>query len=69
LILERIAEAEQIEVDEDELNREVQYAAIQSGEPEEALRQRLTNEGGMARIREQLRREKTARKLFEKLPG
>jgi trigger factor len=69
LILERIAEAEQVEVDDDELNREVQFAAIQSGEPEEALRQRLTNEGGMARIREQLRREKTAHKLYEKLPG
>jgi trigger factor len=35
----------------------------------EALRTRLTADGGLARIREQLRREKTASLLYERLPG
>jgi trigger factor len=30
---------------------------------------RLTKEGGLARIREQLRREKTASVLYERLPA
>jgi trigger factor len=69
LLLERISKAENVEIPDEDLDREVQLAAIQSGEPLEALRQRLTNEGQMERIREQLRREKTAHLLYERLPG
>jgi trigger factor len=29
----------------------------------------LTEDGGLARIREQLKREKTAQLLYERLPG
>ena len=69
LLLDRIAEAEQIEVSEEELERELQMAALQSREPLEALRKRLTDDGGLARIREQIKREKTASALYQRMPA
>jgi trigger factor len=69
ILLDRIAHEENINVDDEELDREVQLAAMQSQEPVEALRARLTEDGGLARIREQLRREKTASLLYERLPA
>jgi len=69
ILLDRIANEENISVDDEELDREVQLAAMQSQEPVEALRTRLTGDGGLARIREQLRREKTASLLYERLPA
>jgi trigger factor len=69
LLLDRIAEKEGVTVSEEELERELQLAALQSREPYETLRQRLTDDGGMARIREQLKREKTASLLYERLPA
>jgi len=47
----------------------LQMAALQAREPIDALRTRLTADGGLARIREQLRREKTANLLYERLPA
>ena len=67
IVLDRIAQEESITVSDDELDSELQMAAIQSREPIDALRSRLTEDGGLARIREQLRREKTATVLFERL--
>lgn len=69
LILDRIAAAENLTVSDEELEQELQLAAMQSGESLDALKVRLTQDGGLARIREQLRREKTASWLYEKLPG
>jgi trigger factor len=69
LILDRIAQEENIAVTDEELDQELQMAAIQSREPVETLRARLTEDGGLARIREQLRREKTASVLYERLPA
>jgi trigger factor len=69
ILLDRIAQAEGISVSDEELDREVHMAALQSREPVEALRQRLTENGGLARIREQLKREKTASLLYERLPS
>jgi trigger factor len=69
ILLDRISNEEKITVTDEELDREVQIAALQSREPEEALRARLTEDGGLARIREQLRREKTANLLYERLPA
>ena len=69
ILLDRIAHEENITVSDDELDRELQIAALQSREPVETLRSRLTSDGGLARIREQLRREKTATLLYERLPG
>ena len=69
ILLDRIAETEGISITDEELDQELQLAAIQSREPLDALRERLTADGGLARIREQLKREKTANRLYEKLPS
>jgi len=69
LLLDKIAEAEGITVSDEELDRELQLAALQSNEPVETLRNRLTQDGGVARIREQMKREKTANLLYERLPS
>jgi trigger factor len=69
LLLDRIAEKEGVTVSDEELDQELQMAALQSREPYETLRQRLTEDGGLARIREQLKREKTASLLYERLPA
>ena len=69
ILLDRIAEAEGISVSDEELDRELQLAALQTREPLDTLRQRLTDDGGLARIREQLKREKTASLMYERLPA
>ncbi|MHB1935723.1 MAG: trigger factor [Acidobacteriaceae bacterium] len=67
LILDRIAAIENIEVADEELETQLQLLAYQAREPLEILRKRLTEDGGLTRIREQLRREKTVNQLFERL--
>ncbi len=69
ILLDRIAEEEQVTVSDEEFDHELQLAALQSREPLDALKVRLTQDGGLARIREQLRREKTASLLYERLPS
>jgi trigger factor len=67
MILDRIAEVEGVAVSDDDLNRELLMLSIQSREPLEALRERLSKDGGLDRIREQMRRERTGSVLYEKL--
>jgi len=69
LLLDRIASEENITVSDEELDSQLQLAALQSREPIEALKTRLTADGGLTRIREQLKREKTASVLYERLPA
>ena len=69
IFLDRIAGEENITVSDDEMDRELQLAALQSREPLDTLKGRLTQDGGLARLREQLRREKTSTMLYERLPG
>jgi trigger factor len=69
LLLEKIANEENVIVSEEELDREIQLAALQTREPADSLKVRLTQDGGLARIREQLKREKTAHLLYERLPA
>jgi trigger factor len=69
ILLDRIAQEENITVSDEELDHELQLAALQSREPVDALKVRLTEDGGLARIREQMRREKTASVLYERLPA
>jgi len=69
ILLDRIAHEENVTVSDEDLDHELQLVALQSREPLETLRSRLTADGGLARIREQLRREKTANLLYERLPG
>jgi trigger factor len=69
VLLDRIAQEEKIEISDEEMDRELQIAALQAREPIEKLRARLTEDGGLAKIREQLRRDKTASILYERLPA
>jgi trigger factor len=69
VLLDRIADEENITVSDEEMDRELQMAALQSREPVDTLKVRLTQDGSLARIREQLRRDKTASVLYERLPA
>jgi trigger factor len=67
MLLDRIADAENISVPEEEVENELQAVSLQMREPVDALRTRLTEDGSLARIRERLRREKMGALLFERL--
>jgi trigger factor len=67
LVVDRIADAEKVTVSDKELDDEVLMLSIQTREPYDTLRDRLNKDGGMARLREELRREKTSNVLYEKL--
>ena len=69
ILLDRISHEEKITINDEEMDGAVRLAALQAREPYETVRARLTEDGGLARIREQLRREKTASVLYERLPG
>jgi trigger factor len=64
LLLERIAEMEKIEVGDDEVNHELEALAAQSKQTPEAIRTRLTQDGGLDRIRNRIRSEKTLEFLY-----
>lgn len=67
MILDKIAETENVSVGDEDLERELLMLSLQSREPLDTLRERLSKDGGLDRIREQMRREKTASVLYEKL--
>jgi trigger factor len=64
LLLERIAELEKITVGDDELNQEVEALAKQTKQTPEAVRARLTQDGGLDRIRNRIRSEKALNFLY-----
>ena len=66
LILEQIADNEKIEISDEELDREVEILALQAKQPLEKVRARLTEDGGLDRIRHRLRNEKTLDFLYRK---
>ena len=59
LIIDRIATAENIDVTEEEVQREIEHMAGHSGESAEAARARLTKQGALDRMRAKLRSDKT----------
>ncbi|HYP14821.1 MAG TPA: trigger factor [Bryobacteraceae bacterium] len=65
LLLERIADAESIQVTNEELDREVQRIAKQEREPVAATRARLDKDGTLARLAGRIRTEKVLNFLFE----
>lgn len=67
MILDKLAEAEKIYISDEDFNRELLLLSIQSREPLETLRDRLSKDGGLDRIREQMRREQAGTVLYEKL--
>jgi trigger factor len=58
LLLERVAEEENIQVSDEEFDRELEALARQSKQTSEAVRARLTQDGGLDRIRTRIRSEK-----------
>ncbi len=64
LLLERVAEEENIQVSDEELDRELESLARQSKQTSEAVRARLTRDGGLDRIRTRIRNEKTLDFLY-----
>ena len=66
LLLEKIADAENIEVGDDELDREIASLARQSQQTAEAVRARLTQDGSLDRIRTRIRNEKTLDLLYSR---
>jgi trigger factor len=67
LVLDRIADVEQVTVAETEIDNELMLLSMRSGEPLETVRERMKQDGGLERLREQLRRERTGMVLYEKL--
>jgi trigger factor len=67
LVVDKIADAENVSIADEELDNEVMMLSLQTREPYEALRERLSKDGGLARLREEMRREKTSSVLYEKL--
>jgi len=67
ILLDKIADAELTEVTDEEVEEQLQLISYQSREPLESLRTRLTEDGSLARIREQLRRDKTRTSLYERI--
>jgi trigger factor len=64
LLLERVAEEENVQVSDEELNQELEALARQSKQTSEAIRARLTRDGGLDRIRTRIRNEKTLEFLY-----
>jgi trigger factor len=64
LLLERVAEEENIQAGDEELDRELEALAKQAKQTSEAVRARLTRDGGLDRIKTRIRNEKTLEFLY-----
>ena len=66
LILEKIADEEKIEVSDEQLESEMEALATQSKQSLEQVRARLTQDGGLDRIRHRIRNEKALDSLYRR---
>ena len=66
LILDRIASAEGIEADEQEVQRQIALLAERSGESATAVQARLTKQGALDRMKSKFRSDKTLEWLYKK---
>ena len=64
LLLEKIADEERIEVSDSEIDQELEALAKQTKQTVEAVRARLTRDGGLDRIRTRIRNEKALEFLY-----
>jgi trigger factor len=64
LLLEKVADQENIQVNDEEIDREVDALANQSKQTPEAIRARLTQDGALERLRSRMRSEKTLDFLY-----
>jgi trigger factor len=66
LLLDRIADKENIQVSDEEIDKEVQALAEQSGQTADSIRARLTKDGAIERIRNRIRNDKALEFLYTK---
>lgn len=66
LLLEKIAEKENISVGDDEIDKEVRALAEQTRQTPEAIRARLTRDGALDRIRSRIRNDKALDFLYRR---
>jgi len=66
LLLDKIADAEHIEVSDEEIEREIEALASQTKQSTESVRARLTREGALDRIRNRLRNDKALDFLYRR---
>ena len=64
LLLDKVAEHEKIEVSDEELQQELDSLAKQTKQTVEAVRARLTRDGGLDRMKDRIRNEKTLDFLY-----
>jgi trigger factor len=64
LLIDRIAEAEKIDVTDEEVEKQMEALAERSGESATALRARLTKQGALDRMKSKLRSDKTIDWLY-----
>jgi len=64
LLLDKVADAENLQVSDGEIDREVEMLAKQSKQTAEAIRARLTRDGALDRIRNRIRNDKTLDFLY-----
>jgi trigger factor len=64
LLIDRIAEAEKIDVTDEEVEKQIEALAERSGESATALRARLTKQGALDRMKSKLRSDKTIDWLY-----
>jgi trigger factor len=65
LILDQVAERENLEVSEEELTRELEELGRRSGESTSVVRARLTKQGALDRMISRLRNEKALDRIYE----
>ena len=66
LLLEKIADKEQVTVTDEDLDKEIHILAAQSQQPVDAVRARLIKEGAIDRIRNRIRTDKTLELLYSR---
>jgi trigger factor len=66
LLLEKIADKENINATDDDVDKEIQIMAAQAQQPADAVRARLTQDGSLDRIRHRIRSEKTLDYLYSR---
>lgn len=66
LLLEKIADKEQVTVTEEDVDNEVHILAAQSQQPVDQVRARLIKEGAIDRIRNRIRTDKTLELLYNR---
>ena len=66
LLLEKIADKEQVTVTDEDVDKEIHILAAQSQQPVDAVRARLIKEGAIDRIKNRIRTDKTLELLYSR---